>query len=98
MDMRAGLTEAAVSVLRYDLSVPVWFPSNLFASRITQSGWIRIFIPNNTTLVTLRCRPDINGAMEGQLQMSLGLIGQKMYSNLSMIKPYDEKLEVCLKI
>jgi len=91
------MTEEAVSILRYHLSLPVWFPSNLIAYRMPNESWIRIIIPNNETLEFYRCRPRLtedNTTVASQLQQSPEIRSRRTFSRLSMVKPTDAKHEV----
>lgn len=98
MDMKVGVTEDAVSILRYELSLPVWPPSNIIAHRTSEDLWIRIIIPTKEKLEVFRCYPDLTGKdVKNQLQQNPGVDPQENLTSISMVKAYDEQYEVCLR-
>jgi len=88
MDMVVGVTEEAVSIIRYSLPVPVWSSANLFAYRTPQNSQLRILIPNNTTLVILRCQPNLEKDVENQLQPENQVNIARKFTKLSTVKGY----------
>jgi len=89
MDMRTGSTENALSILRYDISVPVWSRSNLIAYRTPEDSWIRIMLPNDNQLVTLRCQHNLGDNDIDAIKDQLWEVNAvENYTGLSMVKPY----------
>jgi len=55
-------------------------------------------IPNNSTLAMFRCLPDLHSAVDRPLQVDHGATSRRAFLNLTMVKPYAAKPEVCADV